>query len=161
MGLHYEAQKPLVALGHLSTAGVLTPVTLTSSYAGNFSSPIDTSHFGQMTVYFDYTTGAGGTGSSLQLLFVGSPDEADSSAGLIAIGTPTFYQQNFVAVSGGTTTHLLGEHTFVGAIAATNYKGYFYLPPAHYQMIIFAKETLVGVEPLHGTLKLRVLLSGL
>lgn len=127
-----------------------TTVNLTTSYAGNVSNNIDCGYFSEITFYFEYTTGAAGAGNSLEIKIEGAAEEFQN--------TPSFCQENFVSISGGTMTHVFGEHTFVGAAGSTTYKGFFFSPPNHRQLRISVKETIVAGAA--GTLKMKILLGG-
>jgi hypothetical protein len=148
MGLNYQVQESWFALGTSAS-----PVALTTAFSGNVSSAHPVGHFSQMTICFDYTPGAGGGGNSVQIKVEGTPDLLDNSG-----VTPVYFQETASATSSGTVTHFLAEHTFVGAVAATSYKGMFYVPPSFLALVISAKETVGGGAA--GTLKVRVIGAG-
>lgn len=146
--LNYGVQNEGYLLGTSALA-----VTLTTAYTGNASTPIPVGHFSQIAISFTYTPGAGGGGNSVQIKIEGSPDLLDNQ-GI----TPVYYQETASSVSGGTITHTLAEHTFVGAVASTAYSGVFYAPPCFMTLKVSAKETLGGGSA--GTLKLRLVGAG-
>lgn len=146
MSIDYPIMNEAQGIGTLAT-----PVTLTTSYADNLFFPLFSTHFSQMTYFCTYTTGAGGIGNSVQIRIEAGPTGiADSSIVL--------YQETSASFSGGTITHSLAEHTFIGDASATAYSFLFYAPPAYGRMRLSAKETVVGGSA--GTLVVRLLKSG-
>ena len=146
-GLHYGQQGTADYLFGTAAA----PYTLTTSYVASLFKPIR-SH-AQATVFIEYTPGEGGNGNSIQLEMFGSPDELGNPA----YSSPTFFQQTGSSYSGGVSTILSNNYTFVGATAGTTYRVYFYIPPALIAYYLAVKETIVGGAA--GTTKVRVLLS--
>ncbi len=149
MGLHYPTQEGLYVLG---TA--VAPITLTNAYTGNVSGLKNLAHYAELTVCVSYTPGAGGSGNSIQIRIEGSPDPLDNDG----LTVTDFYQESSSSTSGGTITHYAAEHTFVGTTASTEYKFFFYAPPAYLTLRVSAKETLGGGAA--GTAKVRLITSG-
>lgn len=149
MGLHYPTQEAFYALGVAAT-----PVTLTTAYSGNVSGLFNMAHYSQITLCVDYTPGAGGGGNSVQIKIEGSPDPLNNDG----LTVTDFYQETSSGTSGGTITHYAAEHTFVGTVASTQYKIFFYVPPAFLTFRVSAKETVVGGAA--GVLKVRAITSG-
>ena len=148
MSLGYSAQSEKYLIGTSSAA-----VNLTTSYADN-SVNFEIGHFAEMTVYFEYTTGAGGVGNSVQFLFEGSPDSNENS-----LSAPIFYQALAQTVTAGVITLNDAYATWTAPAGGTTYYRRFYFPPADLKMKLSVKETIVaGVG---GTIKVRYLLSGI
>lgn len=149
MSLHYPTQEAFYALGASAA-----PVTLTTAYSGNVSGSKNIEHYSQITLCVDYTTGAGGAGNSIQLKLEGSPDPLNNDG----LTVSDFYQETSSGTSSGTITHYAAEHTFTGAGSATEYKFFFFVPPAYLTWRISAKETVVGGAA--GTVTVRAITSG-
>lgn len=137
-----------------------TAVTLTTSYSDNISSSVLMQYNSQLTFFVDYTTGAGGAGNSVQIQVEGSPDLLDNHGVLPneTLITPIFYIETSSNTSGGTITHTQCFHTLVGTSSATEYRSYFFVPPAYKTIRISVKETVVGGSA--GSLKVRMMKSG-
>lgn len=148
MGLFYPVQNEYYVIGSAAA-----PATLTTAYSGNVSNPYLMQHFSQLTFFVDYTPGAGGGGNSVQIQVEGSPDLLDNPG-----VTPIFYIETDSGATSGTITHTIANHTFTGAVAATSYKFFFYVPPAYKTIRVSAKETVVGGSA--GTVRIRALNSG-
>lgn len=148
MSLGYNAQSEKYLIGTSSTVA-----NLTTSYTDN-SVTFETGHMSEMTVYFDYTTGAAGVGNSIQFLFEGSPDSNENPS-----PAPIFYQALGQTVAAGVITFNDASATYVGAAGSTTYKRSFYFPPAHLKMKLSVKETIAAGAA--GTIKVRILLSGI
>lgn len=149
MSLDYPTQEGLYALGDAATT-----VTLTTSYTDNTSDPKNLQHYSELMVCVTYTPGAGGGGNSIQIMIEGSPDPLDNDG----LSVTDFYQETSSSTSGGAITHYAAEHTIVGASAGTEYKRFFYVPPAYLTLRISAKETVGGGSA--GTAKIRLVTSG-
>lgn len=155
MALFYPVQDEWYAIGSAATAA-----TLTTSYAGNVSVPHPLMHYSQLTFFVDYTPGAGGGGNSVQIQIESSPDLLDNygTQPLQTVITPIYYIETTSSTVGGVITHTIAEHTFVGAVASTSYKFFFFVPPAYKTLRVSAKETVVGGAA--GTVRVRGLASG-
>lgn len=117
---------------------VVTPKTLTASYAGNISPAVPNSGMQQVIFNIQYTAGLNVT--SLSMKIEGSADEAKYSAPV------NWFQETADSVGTGTTTMYLQERSFTnngGAIVqGTTYSFEIKVPIARRFLRISLKENL-------------------
>lgn len=105
--LGYSIQSNAVLIGSKSGT-TRTSAALTSLYTGNRKT-YPTGGLSKVNLSILYTTGAAETNNSVEILVESSPDNTN------------FYHIPNESISGGTSTLVVREFTFVGASAATAY----------------------------------------
>lgn len=145
MGLYYPTQKSFPLLGTKTTAGVRTAVALPTAYDSTVTKTIKVGGYSKANFSILYTMGAAETTNSIELKIEESPDNIN------------FYRIPTDTVSGGTSTLVAREFTFVGTNGAAASIS-FGIDIFYKYLKISAKET--GVASNAGSIFAEALLSG-
>lgn len=146
--MFYPNQEDEFIIGTLGS-----PVTLTNLFADNISDPFEIVHYLQLTFCVDYTAGADGSGSYIEIKVEGSPDLLDNDS-----VTPAYYQETASLTSGGTITHTAAVHKYTNATGGSTASFFFYVPPAFKILRVSIREVKAASDD--GTATIRLIASG-